>query len=68
MRVSSGASRTSTHLAGSGLAVGETVILLAPPSPFSRRFNSDGEKMSAKWHSLADGSSGPSSSGSAGRS
>ena len=32
------------------LAVGETVILLHPPgpSPFSRRFNSDGERASAK--------------------
>ena len=30
------------------LAVGETVILLQPPSTFSRRFYSDGEGMSAK--------------------
>ena len=30
------------------LAVGETVILLHPPSPFSRCFNRDGEGMSAK--------------------
>ena len=29
-------------------AVGETVILLQPPLPFSRRFNRTGEVMSAK--------------------
>ena len=30
------------------IAVGETVILLTPPSPSSRRFNMDGEGVSAK--------------------
>ena len=30
------------------LAVDETVILLHPPSPTCRRFNTDGEGMSAK--------------------
>ena len=30
------------------LAVGETVILLPPPLPFSRRFNRDGEGAPAK--------------------
>ena len=30
------------------LAVGETVILLHPPPPFSRRYNRDGERASAK--------------------
>ena len=30
------------------VAVGETVVLRAPPSPFSRCFNMDGEGMSAK--------------------
>ena len=30
------------------LAVGEAVIVVPPPSPFSRRFNMDGEGMSAK--------------------
>ena len=31
-----------------GLAVGETVILLHPPLPLSRRFNRHGEGMSVK--------------------
>ena len=31
------------------VAVGETVILLPPPSPFSRCINSDGERASAEW-------------------
>ena len=31
-----------------GLAVGETVTLLHPPSTFSRCFNRDGERASAK--------------------
>ena len=33
---------------GEKLAVGETVILLHPPSPFSRCFNSDGEGVPVK--------------------
>ena len=31
-----------------GVAIGETVILLHPPSPFSRCFNMDGEGVSVK--------------------
>ena len=33
---------------GALIAVGETVILLHPPSSFSRCFNTDGEGMSVK--------------------
>ena len=36
---------------GCCLAVGETVILLHPPSIFSRCFNRDGESAPAKWQS-----------------
>ena len=39
---------TPPQRTGAGVAVGETVILLHPPSTFSRRFNSDGERASAK--------------------
>ena len=35
-------------MAGIACAVGETVILLHPPSTFSRCFNSDGERASAE--------------------
>ena len=41
-------SRPDFLIVGAGLAVGETVILLHPPSPFRRCFNSDGERASAK--------------------